>query len=320
MQTNDPRLAALTSFFKADKISIVSAEEAFDKAVSQIEDRRHGRNLPLKTCWKKLNYHLNGGLNKGDQVVIGGRPGVGKSAIVNILIRSLFECNPNIRFLCLYFNFEMPAEKQMLRNISPMIKKSVGELLSAGDKIKDEEMKAIKELREDMKRYNLFFVDTPLSISKISNVIKKVSESYPEYILVNVFDHTRLTLSENNEDEFNKINRLSKLGYLYKRKLGCVNIILSQLNRNIENPDRLRTQYAPELSDLFGSDSVSQDADIVIMPHRPELYKIDNYQGLDTKDMIYMHLKKNREGNLGIIPMKHNLKYNIIEELNLLPT
>jgi hypothetical protein len=71
--------------------------------------------------------------------------------------------------------------------------------------------------------------------------------------------------------------------------------------------------------DIFGSDSVFQTSDYVVVLHRPELLGIKEYgpSGLPVKDMIYMHFLKVREGEPKILTFVNNLKYNSIEEYKL---
>ena len=82
-----------------------------------------------------------------------------------------------------------------------------------------------------------------------------------------------------------------------------INILLSQLNRNIEQEHRAKNQYQPLLTDLFGGDSIGQDAHVVMILNRPyDLYGITNeYCGEDPQGLLACHMEKNRDGLLGMI-------------------
>jgi replicative DNA helicase len=105
-----------------------------------------------------------------------------------------------------------------------------------------------------------------------------------------------------------------------KKRLKITFIQVSQLNRNIEDTSRLtnRDLQYPQRSDLMGSDTLYQASDYVIVLHRPELLSIREYgpYKLPTKDMIYMHILKHREGEPKILTFENNLKYNRIEEFD----
>ena len=99
-------------------------------------------------------------------------------------------------------------------------------------------------------------------------------------------------------------------------KMGTINILLSQLNRNIEQEHRAKNQYQPLLTDLFGGDSIGQDAHVVMMLQRPyDLYGItDVYCGEDPVGLLACHVEKNRDGMLGMIPYQAELSTFTINE------
>ena len=99
-------------------------------------------------------------------------------------------------------------------------------------------------------------------------------------------------------------------------KMGTINILLSQLNRNIEQEHRAKAQYQPLLTDLFGGDSIGQDAHVVMMLQRPhDLYGItDLYCGSDPVKLLAVHVEKNRDGLLGMIPYEAEMSTFTINE------
>ena len=65
-------------------------------------------------------------------------------------------------------------------------------------------------------------------------------------------------------------------------KHGCgINVLLSQLNRNIEQEHRAKNQYQPLLSDLFGGDSIGQDAHVVMILNRPMICMVSHQSCCD---------------------------------------
>ena len=77
--------------------------------------------------------------------------------------------------------------------------------------------------------------------------------------------------------------------------------------------------HYPTRSDIFGSDSLFQASDIVMVLHRPELLGLIKYgiKNLPVTNMIYLHLLKQREGEPKILSFKNNLKFNSIDEVEL---
>ena len=104
-----------------------------------------------------------------------------------------------------------------------------------------------------------------------------------------------------------------------KKKIKSSYLILSQLNRAIESPERKLNPdlHFPQKSDVFGADALFQYSDLVIIPHRPEMLGITQYgpYGWAVKDLIYFHYIKVRSGEPIVAKMINDLKHNrILEE------
>lgn len=194
---------------------------------------------------------------------------------------------------------------------------TVNQILSATGSLSDEDHKRAHALKDKLSNYNIYFIDIPSGVSQIFAKVMEFHKRFPDYNIVNVFDHSRLVTDENERDEMAKIGRMSKMCMFLKKKIKCSNIILSQLNRNIESAERAKSKYEPLLSDIFSADSLAQDADSVIIMQRPEMYRIANYNGYDTKGLLAIHVMKNRDGDTGWLPFKHNLGINLIEEFTI---
>jgi replicative DNA helicase len=152
-------------------------------------------------------------------------------------------------------------------------------------------------------------------MAKIKQVNLGVSVKYPDHTIINLFDHSRLILGS-EETELQKLNQISKTCMWLQARVKTINILLSQLNRNIEQEYRAKQQYQPQLTDLFGGDSIGQDAHVVMMLQRPfDLYGItDKYCGEDPVGLLACHIEKNRDGKLGMIPYESDLSTFTIKE------
>ncbi|NJO63978.1 MAG: hypothetical protein HC836_39115 [Richelia sp. RM2_1_2] len=95
------------------------------------------------TRWRQTNQLLGGSLGFGQNLVIGARPGVGKSAYVNLLAFDIIELNPTIDTIILYWNFEMSAYRQGIRLISNKLSLSVNELMSAKNPLEKEAIESV---------------------------------------------------------------------------------------------------------------------------------------------------------------------------------
>tara|TARA_B110000908_G_scaffold150603_1_gene184714 strand:- start:76 stop:540 length:465 start_codon:yes stop_codon:yes gene_type:complete len=149
----------------------------------------------------------------------------------------------------------------------------------------------------------------------IMNTNEELALQHPSHTVINLFDHSRL-IRGNEDTELRRLNTISKGCMWMQSKLGAVNILLSQLNRNIEQEHRAKNQYQPLLTDLFGGDSIGQDAHVVMILNRPnDLYGITaEYCGEDPKGLLACHVEKNRDGLLGMIGYEADMStFNIKE-------
>ena len=256
-----------------------------------------------------------GGLQPGKMYVIAGRPGVGKSAFSNQLIFDVLDSNKGKKVIVLYWSFEMPGEQQILRAGSKDTKLQTQELLSVDKKLSNEKFDAYVESVKKYKQYPIYFCSIPQNMEEVKKINESVFTRFPSHTVFNLIDHSRLVLGR-SDTELQRLNVLSKACMWMQARMASITILLSQLNRNIEQEYRAKQQYQPLLTDLFGGDSIGQDAHVVMMLQRPyDLYGItDNYCGEDPIGLMAVHVEKNRDGLLGMIPFETDLSTFTINE------
>jgi replicative DNA helicase len=306
------------------KLEIKHISQPTKEILKYIDDRRNGRVVSLKTRWRKFNNACMGGIEPNTIITVAGISGSGKSSFVNSLESDLFDLNPNKEFVVLSFSFEMISAKQVGRKLSYRTRKSTTELYSGNPdqyKPSDEDFTELQRHAKDIEQYPIFYVDSPGTVDEIRNTIVEFKKKIGNKWLIVILDHTLLTKGKSGEQEREVISNLQKL-FMQVKKWGRTTIIqLSQLNRNIESTERLNVPalHFPNRGDLFGSDSVYHASDLILVLHRPELLFLQSYgqDNLPVKDLIYMHIIKNREGEPKILSFKNNLKYNSIEEIDL---
>ena len=293
--------------------------QTMDKAVNQsiavVKEAKLGKRNVLPTSWKRLNRNLLGGLQQGKMYVIAGRPGVGKSAFSNQLIFDVLDTNSSKPLIVLYWTFEMPGYQQIMRSASKDVRKQIGQLLSIDTPLSDVDFRVYAAKVQKYKKYPIYFNNVPRSMEYIMNTNKDMHEIYPKHTFVNILDHSRL-IRGNEDTELKKLNTVSKGCMIMQSEYGVVNILLSQLNRNIEQEHRAKNQYQPLLTDLFGGDSIGQDAHVVMILNRPyDLYGITSeYCGENPIGLLACHVEKNRDGLLGMIGYEADMSTFTIKE------
>jgi replicative DNA helicase len=291
----------------------------------KMDDMRSGRLKPLFTSSKKEREVTRGYL-PSDQIVIAARTGAGKSA--KALCDLIDFVNPIInpyyadKIIVLYDSWEMPGFKNVLRMISRVGEIEARALLDYEQKLNEERYNAFKAIADSFKGLPIYISTRPLSVAVWEEQKKQIQGKLTNKFIVNVFDHTRLIIKNNEKSEEELISQLMLAGMRLKNEFDMFNIFLSQLNRNIEtniSRDKMG-EYTPVSSDIFGSDSVFQCADYVFALHRPGMYKVSKFDGLPTgydpenpesdDDLLIECVLKNRDGWTGNLALKHKLAHN----------
>ena len=241
----------------------------------------------------------------------------GKSAFSNKMLFDILDHPKNQgRVIVLYWSFEMPAYQQLLRIGSSKVGRNVSEILSVENEFQDVDFKQFVEKMNLYKKYPIYFNNHARDVTYVSKITKRVASLNPDKTIINLFDHSRLFKKEKQESELQMLTDLSHTCVELQQATSCITILLSQLNRNIESNDRAANLYQPMLSDIFGSDSLSNDATAVMIINRPyDMYNItQSYCNQNPRGLLALHFEKNREAELGMLPFNCDMSTFTIEE------
>lgn len=237
-----------------------------------------------------------GGFKKQEFTIIACRPSVGKTALALQIARNSSELGYPVAI----FSCEMANEELGRRALSGVSGKSNTELINGRCDIEQ-----LIESSYCLTNIPLYIDDTSgISLIELKAKTRRlIAERGVKMIIV---DYLQLMDGEgkNREQEVSSISRGLKA---IAKNLDIAVIGLSQLNRRLENT----SDKKPNLSDLRESGAIEQDADIVLFPHRPELYGqvsiIINGIEQPTKGLMTLILAKNRNGIAHIeLQLKHN--------------
>nr|UVX80045.1 MAG: DnaB-like helicase C terminal domain [Bacteriophage sp.] len=293
---------------------------ATSEAIEYIRKRKNHEIQSLATRWKKFNKSCMGGIEPNTIYTIVGISGSGKSSFVNTLETDLIDLNSNQDVIVLNFSFEMLSSRQVGRKISSKLRQTTAELYSANNELTDDLLDRVEQTSQQIKSYPIYYVDTPGTVEDIASTINYFYETKAkDKKFVIILDHTLLVEGQNRESALQVISELQKLFIKVKKLPNTTIIQLSQMNRNIENPERINnpSMHYPMRSDISSADTIFHASDYVICIHRPELLNIQQYgpNRLLVKNKVYLHILKNRDaGECAILEFDNDLKYNNLIE------
>tara|TARA_B100001175_G_scaffold106149_1_gene90151 strand:+ start:3171 stop:4538 length:1368 start_codon:yes stop_codon:yes gene_type:complete len=259
-------------------------------ALDQIHElsNRSGGLIGESTGFKDLDNKLLG-IQKGDLIVVAGRPSMGKTSLAMNIAENVL-LNDESDGAVLIFSLEMPRTALTTRLLSSMTKINQQNVRSG--MLKDDEMKAIFQQSEKLKNMPLWIDDssllTPMELRAKARRLAR-TENGLSLIVVDYLQLMQLPMSA--ENRVNQISEISRSLKSLAKELNVPVIALSQLNRAVEKRDNKR----PIMADLRDSGAIEQDADVILFIYRDEVYHEDSNDGNKAEIII----GKQRNGPIG---------------------
>jgi replicative DNA helicase len=235
---------------------------------------------------------MTSGLQKGDLIVVAGRPSMGKTAFaLNIGEHVAIDLQMPVAV----FSMEMGAQQLAVRLLS-----SVGRInqqrLRTGRLETDDWPKLTATVRR-IQDAPLYIDETPaLNSIELRARARRQARECGQLGLI-IIDYLQLmsatSLGENRATEISEISRSLKA---LAKELQVPVIALSQLNRTVES----RTDKRPVMSDLRESGAIEQDADVIFALYREEQYNPDTTE----KGVAEVLILKQRNGPTGRVPLR----------------
>lgn len=234
---------------------------------------------------------ITGGFQPEHLVIVAGRPSMGKSALAQTIaawVGAPRDDRPVVTTLM--FSVEMSRSEiaGRLVNICGQIPEY---MTKTPDRWMDAGRRAMVDRAYEQIRCGSIFVNdqADLSAGRLSRIAHRQHRRTPLGLIV--VDYLQLLAPDNDRDpRQEQIAKMSRKLKHLAREIGCPVIALSQLNREVEN----REDKRPRMADLRESGAIEQDADVVVLVHRPEYYKPDDKPG-----MAELIVAKNRNGRTG---------------------
>jgi replicative DNA helicase len=240
----------------------------------------------IKSGYKNLDY-ITTGFHPNDLIVIASRPTVGKSSLAVNLLENI-SIAQNIPILM--FSIEMSADQITQRLICSVARVSLQRVRN--QLIKDDEAEKIRLALPTIKPAPIHIIDEPvLSIGDIKTISRRQRDlNGIKLIIIDYLQYIKAPEAERRDISIGMVSHGLKI---MARQLHLPVIALAQIRRDGDKGKEQR----PGISDLRESGNIEQDADVIIIIHRPR-----TNQGI-LKDETEFVVGKNRQGRQGVANM-----------------
>jgi replicative DNA helicase len=273
-------------------------ERALSEAYDRI-DARHGRGehsiSGLPTGFIDLD-ELTAGLQDSELIIVAARPSVGKTAFTLNLTRHIaVEEGHPVFFVSLEQSRIELAERLLCaqaRVDSHKLRKG---------RLNSEEMRRLISAGGELRSAQVFIDDSPgQNMLRIAANARRLKLRYG--IRLVVVDYLQLVEPDNRRDSRQEqVAGISRRLKFLAKELKIPVLACAQLNRAAED----RTGNRPRLADLRESGSIEQDADTVMLLHRPELYRTSSDEPVMDEGVVEVIVAKQRNGPIGEIKLAY---------------
>lgn len=261
---------------------LASNYEIFRKLTSDERDQYVG----IPTGISALD-EVTSGLNRSDLIIVGARPGMGKTSFALNVARNVAVLNKRVVAV---FNLEMSREQMVNRFLSSEARVS-SKKLRTGDLTPDE-WSRISAAASVLCDAPIYLDDTAsITVPEMKARLRRI----PNLGFV-VVDYLQLMHSgKRAENRVNEVSEITRSLKIMAKELNVPIMVCAQLSRGTEK----QTNHRPGLSDLRESGSIEQDADQVLFLYRPEYYTNDNQDptAAPSANVAEVIVAKNRHGD-----------------------
>lgn len=274
-------------------IKSVIENETYDRLSKMADPETRADYVGIPCGIGELDRMITG-LNKSDLIILGARPGMGKTSFALNIVRNV-AVNTG-RTVC-FFSLEMTRDQLAQR----MLSSEAGiksEKLRTGE-LDEDEWTRLAQAGDALSKADIYFDETSsITVPEMKAKLRRMKK-----VDLVVIDYLGLMHSarqiDNRVQEISEITRNLKI---MAKELKVPVIACAQLSRGTEAKGK---SHKPALSDLRDSGSIEQDADIVLFLYRDAYYDSEKADDEDLSDQTKSEciVAKNRHGEIGTIPL-----------------
>jgi len=289
------------NFFEMKMLLTQVVEKIIENSQREDKDAVTG----IATHYYELDQYTSG-LQRGELIIIAGRPGMGKTSLALNIAENIALKN---NLPCAVFSLEMPATQLVQRMLSSCAQINQTSI-KRGD-LSHDEMDKIYTAMSELRDAPIYIAETPgINVIDLRARVRRLHDQVGKLGLI-VIDYVQIMSGTSGGSGTNRAQEIAEISRSLKTlalELDVPIILLSQLNRDVES----RTDKRPNISDLRESGALEQDADIILL-----LYRDDYYYREESKEpgVSELNIAKNRSGSTGTVKLAFLREYTRFENL-----
>ena len=292
------QVAARTESRNARTISAVAHEHM--ERMEYLNENEGSDTIP--TGFTDLDFHLGGGFERGDFIVVPGDTSMGKSSLLLSMLTNMARKG----FKVAHFSLEMPARQLFQRQVAAASRVST-KVLRQPHSMVPEQWAAYYDAVGRLSQLPYFMDDTAITPMSL---LSKCRRLQPEGLDVVAVDYLALMGADDSfGTETLRLGSISRALKLIAMNLDVVLIAAAQFNsKAIAGRDDKR----PRLADLRHSSDPALDGDKVLAPYRDEYY---NPNSSDRPNIMEVIVLKNREGDTFAVDLYWHGRLTVVRNL-----
>lgn len=252
---------------------------------------------------KTLDGMLSG-FQKTDFIIVGARPGVGKSSLITTIVQNLNIIKPEA--VTVIFSLEMSKGQIVQRLLSGIGRVPLQKIRSS--RLNLNEWARLLYAKTVLDKYNLYIDDRGgITIEHVYEVLHEIKSKTGRIDLVFI-DYLQLMRTKTSyQNKVTEVTELSGSCKTLAKEFNIPVIALSQLSRAPQQ----RTNKRPQDSDLRESGSIEQDADVIMFLYRDYMYNPTT----DNEYLAELIVSKHRNGPTGTINLAYLKEFTRFENI-----
>ena len=269
--------------------------DAYDRASFRREHKGEVTGLPTEFVALDI---MTSGFQPSDLIIVAGRPSMGKTAFA---VQCGFNASKTTGKPSLLFSLEMSKEQIGDRLLSMMAGVDSNSIRTGY--FSDPEDQKLQKGMEKIMSSNFYIDDKPgATLSHMGRQARRLKKKFGALGLI-IVDYLQLMAGEDKrgKDRRQEVDEISRGLKILAKELHTPVVAVSQLNRSLE----YREDKRPKIADLRESGQIEQDADVILMLYRDEVYN----ENSPDKGIAEINLGKQRNGPTGTIRVQWTPQY-----------